>query len=274
LTTSREPIRLEPLFLGKIWGDTELEPWFPATGTKIGEVWFRAPGEPLPILVKFVFTSERLSVQVHPGDEYARANENSPGKTEMWHVLRSKPGASVALGLRKAIDRDGLREAARSGEIEHMLDWLPVQPGDTIFVPAGTIHAIGPGLVLCEIQQQSDVTYRLYDYGRPRELHLDKAIDVAITSSYVAQSEPAPAADGARRLAACPYFVTDAIELPVARSYEPYEGRMNLLIMIEGSGRIARQPFAAGEVWLVPAQCEPFRLEPAVPCRLLRTYVP
>ena len=115
--------------------------------------------------MKLLFTSERLSVQVHPDD-----GEDGPrGKTEMWHILEAEPGAAIALGFREPITRERLREATRTGEIERLLNWMPVKAGETYFTPAHTVHAIGAGIVLCEIQQNSDVTYRLWDYGRPRE---------------------------------------------------------------------------------------------------------
>ena len=116
---------------------------------------------------------------MHPDDEFAARTKNSRGKTEMWHILRADPGAQIALGFRRPITPERLRGASISGEIEQLLHWVDVQPGQTFFTPAGTVHAIGAGIALCEIQQHSDVTYRLYDYGRPRELHLDKAADVS-----------------------------------------------------------------------------------------------
>ena len=167
------PLRLTPSFREKIWGSTRLEPWFPNSERKIGEVWFEGVDH-LPLLIKFLFTSEKLSVQVHPDDDYARVHHDSRGKTEMWHILAAEPGARIAAGFREPITTDQLTAAALSGEIEDLLAWFEAMPGDTFFIPAGTVHAIGAGLVLCEIQQHSDVTYRLYDYGRPRELHLDQ----------------------------------------------------------------------------------------------------
>src|ERR1700686_4222876 len=134
--------RLTPRFLEKIWGSVQLEPWFANTGQRIGEVWFERP-EPLPLLVKFLFTSENLSVQVHPGDEYAALHHQSRGKTEMWHILASKPGARIAAGFREPISAERLRAAAESGEIEDLLEWHDAHPGDTFFIPAGTVHAIG-----------------------------------------------------------------------------------------------------------------------------------
>jgi len=269
-----EPLPLTPSLREKIWGATETSPWFPRSGLRIGEVWFLSEREPLPILVKFIFTSDKLSVQVHPDDAYGQAHENSPGKTEMWHVLRAEPGAAIAVGLQREISREALREAAVSGEIESLLNWIPVQPGDTIFVPARTIHAIGAGIALCEIQQQSDVTYRIYDYGRARELHLDRGIEVASLSTHPGKSVPSPLAQGEWRLAACPYFVTDLIELASPRRFSPAGRRSQILTVLEGSGNLGSSPFGPGQAWLVPPEADDFPVQPESKARLLRTYLP
>src|ERR1035437_10257329 len=167
--------KLTPAIYDKVWGSPLTEPWLAnPERRKIGEIWFAAP-EAMPILVKFLFTSERLSVQVHPDDVYARSHGNSCGKTEMWHILRADPDATAALGPREAVSKEFVGAAALNGMIVDLLQWVPAHAGDTFFVPAGTIHAVGGGLVLCEIQQFSDVTYRLFDYRRQpeRPLHLD-----------------------------------------------------------------------------------------------------
>lgn len=259
--------QLAPSFREKIWGSTHLAPWFPDSGDKIGEVWFQADPQ-LPILVKFLFTSDRLSVQVHPDDNYAARRENSRGKTEMWHILRTEPGAAIAAGLRRAVSTDELKRLSASGEIEGLLNWIPVRPGDTIFIPAGTIHAIGGGVALCEIQQHSDVTYRLYDYGRPRELHLDKAADVSVAGPY----EPVTPPPGF--LARCPHFATQELQIDRAMTYEPDPRRFHLLIAIEGEGQIGGEALRPGQVWHVSNAAESFRIEPDAAIRLLRTYVP
>lgn len=238
-------------------------PWYPTSSDKIGEVWFEAD---LPILVKFVFTSDRLSVQVHPDDEFAAAHEKSRGKTEMWYVLRAEPGARIALGLRQAISRERLRESALSGEIEELLNWVDVTAGDAFFVPAGTVHAIGGGLALCEIQQYSDITYRLYDYGRPRELHLDKALQVASTEA----SSPEPVVLPID----CKYFHTELAKTASPLRYTPEPGRFHLLIFVSGSGHIAEQPFREGETWMVPRGAVPFLIQPDEPVKFLRTWAP
>lgn len=259
----QQPVRLPTRFLEKVWGATDLAPWYPAPEKKIGEVWFEAD---LPLLVKFVFTSGRLSVQVHPNDAFARKHENSLGKTEMWYVMRADPGARLAIGFRESISRERLRETALSGEIESLLNWIEVQAGDAFFIPAGTVHAIGGGLALCEIQQHSDVTYRLYDYGRPRELHLDQAIEVSSTEAGVAKSVMLPID--------CEYFHTELDRTASSLLYKPERERFHLVIFLSGMGTIAGRPFREGEAWLVPAGTEPFEIAPTDPMKFLRTWVP
>ncbi|HEX8526869.1 class I mannose-6-phosphate isomerase [Allosphingosinicella sp.] len=178
-------MKLQPRLVEKPWGRTGLGAFRIAGGGRLGEVWFGSPGErELPLLVKHIFTSEALSVQVHPDDVQARARGHSSGKNESWYIVDAEPGAAVALGLRGEVPADRLRSAALDGSIVGMLSWKGVRPGDYFHVPAGTIHAIGPGISLIEIQQPSDVTYRLYDHGRPRELHLDEALAVADRRAY------------------------------------------------------------------------------------------
>lgn len=158
-------------------------------GGKIGEIWFlpdRTAGD-LPLFIKYLFTSERLSVQVHPDDRHARVRGLAMGKNECWYITDAAPDAVIGLGTRVPLSAEALREAALSGEIEALLDWKPVKAGEFYAVPAGTIHAIGAGITLVEFQQNVDVTYRLYDYGRPRELHLDDALAVADAMPYKAE---------------------------------------------------------------------------------------
>ncbi len=258
------PVRLPTRFLEKVWGATDLLPWYlNSDKKKIGEVWFEAD---LPLLVKFVFTSEALSVQVHPNDEFAAAHENSRGKTEMWYILRADPGARLAIGFREAISAERLREAALSGEIEQLLHWIEVEAGDAFLVPAGTVHAIGAGLAICEIQQYSDITYRLYDYGRPRELHLDKGVQVALTAANDTQSVMLPID--------CQYFHTELAMTASPLLYKPEPGRFHLLMFVSGMGKIAGQPLREGEAWLIPAGCAPFSIEPEGPVKFLRTWIP
>jgi len=258
------PVRLEPSFHERVWGAKVLGPWYPDAKKPTGEVWFPS-GD---LLVKFIFTADRLSVQVHPDDDYAMRVEGSPGKTEMWYVLRAEPGAEIATGFRQSVTREQVREAALSGEIEDMLQWWPVQAGDVFFIPAGTVHAIGGGLVLCEIQQNSDLTYRLYDYGRPRPLHLDKALDVATLGPHPGPSRAA----GAGRLAECPYFTADLRVVTAPEDYTAESG--SLLIVLDGCGSLATQPVQTGQVWLTPPGALPARLCPTGWLLLLEIFPP
>jgi mannose-6-phosphate isomerase len=261
--SDNQPVRLPTRFLDKTWGTTDLLPWYPVSDKKIGEVWFEAN---LPLLVKFVFTSERLSVQVHPDDDFAGVHEDSRGKTEMWYVMRADPGARVAIGLRESVGRERLREAAISGEIDRLLNWFEVQAGDAFFLPAGTVHAAGGGLAICEVQQNSDITYRLYDYGRPRELHLDKALQVASTEALSAKSVMLPID--------CKYFHTELARTTSKLLYKPEPERFHIVVFVSGMGTIAGQQFREGEAWLIPPGGQPFDIEPANPVKFLRTWIP
>lgn len=171
------PVRL----VEKPWGvDALPAPFTAVPGQRIGEIWFEPPPELPSILIKYIFTSEKLSVQVHPDDAQARAaGAGDGGKDECWLVIHAEPGAVLGVGFDHEIDAATMRAAALDGSIEQLLTWFPVQPGDFFQIPAGTVHAIGAGVGLIEIQQNSDITYRLYDYGRPRPLHLDAGIAVA-----------------------------------------------------------------------------------------------
>jgi mannose-6-phosphate isomerase len=227
-------------------------------------VWFPA-AETASLLIKFIFTSENLSVQVHPSDAYALLHENSRGKTEMWHILDAKPGASIALGFRERITREQFEEALRQKQVEELLNWVPARAGDSFFAPAGTVHAIGAGITLCEIQQNSDVTYRLYDYGRPRELHLDRGLAVSNFEPY----------DGKRKLPiTCEYFTAEALALQHTESVHGGHGRERYLITLEGEGLIGGERYRAGEVWQFNNDCQAIEIEPVEPTRMLRATAP
>lgn len=237
-----------------------MSPWFLDAAEKIGEVWFEPPSD-VPLLIKFLFTTENLSVQVHPEDEYAREHHNgSNGKTEMWYILRTDPGAKIALGLRQGLTADQLRAASLSGEIMDLLNWVEVQPGDMYFAPAGTVHAIGAGIALCEIQQISDVTYRLYDYGRDRELHLDRGVAV---SNLVAHEH----AD----LSKCPYFRTSVVEVSGTTTLHSPQAPA-ILICVAGEGLLDGQPYGPGEAWRLDETSA--LVEASADSRFLLTYVP
>lgn len=167
----------------KVWGRDQLPaPFATPADKRIGEIWFEPPEEMSDLLVKYLFTSEKLSVQVHPGADNALEGED--GKEECWLVLDAEPGARLAIGFGDEISSEAIGAAARDGSIEELLTWHEVKPGDIYHLTPGTVHAIGPGLSLVEIQQNSETTFRLYDYGRPRELHLDRALAVAKGESY------------------------------------------------------------------------------------------
>jgi mannose-6-phosphate isomerase len=265
MTSGSKTRRIEPVFLPKIWGSPRVAPWFepqsgqcPAEppGDPIGEVWFSSRD----LLIKFLFTSAALSVQVHPDDGYARLNHNSTGKTEMWHILRADPGARVALGFKQPVTPDRMMSAAKSGEIMDLLNWIEVHPGDTYFVPAGTVHAIGAGLALCEVQQNSDITYRLFDYGRNRELHLREAKDVARTGVHPGQCFPRDMGNGVELLVECPYFRTYRTVAKQPVRFAPrFETRF--LVVLEGSGRVNGLTASPGHVFEAPESHEWF-IEP------------
>ena len=250
--------RIAPSFQEKIWGSTGLYPWFPEPQQKIGEVWFNSPRLPL---IKFLFTTERLSVQVHPGDAFARDNENSNGKTEMWHILRAAPAAKVAAGFREPVTAEEVRASALSGTIEALLNWIVVRPGDTLFIPAGTVHAIGAGLALCEIQQHSDITYRIFDYGRQRDLHLEKAMRVSGFGSCMARTHLP---------VRCPHFHTERIEVRDEVHKEAVD-RPTGLIVLNGEGLLNQEPFFPGEVYELGAGEQ---LSIRGSATLLRTFIP
>jgi mannose-6-phosphate isomerase len=200
-------MKLERRYVEKPWGRTQLPATFGSTtGKRIGEIWFTGAGDQ-ELLVKYLFTSERLSIQVHPSDEEARARGLPRGKSECWYILDAEPGATLGLGLKREVSRDELRAAALDGSIEELIDWRPVVRGDFYTVPSGTIHAIGGGISLLEIQQNADVTYRLYDYGRPRVLHLDDAIAVARAGPYTNALAQHLSGDGQATLVDGPHFV-------------------------------------------------------------------
>jgi mannose-6-phosphate isomerase len=216
---------------------------------KIGEIWFEPPDRrALPLLVKQIFTSGKLSVQVHPDDAQARARGLPNGKSECWYVLDAEPGALLGLGFREQIGKDRLRAAARDGSIEALLDWRPVRRGDFFYVPAGTVHAIGAGLSLIEVQQPSETTYRLYDYGRPRALHLDDAVDVADTGPCPAACRTHVEGDADRVLVDGPHFTL--IHIADGKA-EALADRQRWAMPLSGSVRCGDAVAAAGDCLLV-----------------------
>lgn len=229
----------------KVWGRDRLPPPFAApAGKRIGEIWFEPPLELPGVLAKYLFTSETLSVQVHPSDE--GAPEGGRGKDECWLVLDAEPGASLAIGFDAPVSRERMRAAALDGSIVDLLTWHPVRAGDFFYLPAGTVHAIGPGVSLIEIQQNSDLTYRLFDYGRPRELHLDRAIAVASGAPHDPRHRRSIGERGAATLVEGPHFRLDRLAgEPDAAVAARYAGPL-LVLSIEGSISLGGETIEAG----------------------------
>jgi mannose-6-phosphate isomerase len=327
------PVRLEPVFDPRPWGTRTLLPLYPEkiglresigeawltgnqckfadgpfAGKKLGEVWPQVPAEwagtalanekTFPLLVKFLFTEDKPSVQVHPHDEYAarhEADKGGRGKTEMWYVVSARKGAEVLVGLKPGVTRESFRKSIEDCTAENNLARIPMQADDAVFVPAGTAHTIGGGLVLCEIQQHSDLTYRVYDYdrrdaqGNPRTLHVDKALDVIKFGKQVGgKLDPVTIERGPiteTYLVSCSYFATERwdFHLPIGSATVPEH--FDLLIFLAGSGRLEwghasagvggeSAPFSASQLWLLPAALGNYKIVPENRTALLRTYVP
>ena len=239
--------RLPTLMVEKVWGRDALpSPFAAPEGKRVGEIWFEPPPELPQLLVKYLFTSEKLSVQVHPSDAQALAGED--GKEECWLVLDAEPGAKLAIGFNEPLTPQQIEAAARDGSIEELLTWHAVAAGDIFYLPAGTVHAIGPGLSLVEVQQNSDTTFRLYDYGRPRELHLERALAVAQGSPYPAKHRSSVAERG-QVLVDGAHFRLDRIEgVPDAATASSYPGAL-LALPLSGAlaTRDGKEKAAAGE---------------------------
>lgn len=209
IAASFRPRQLPTRMVEKVWGRAVLPAPFAApAGQQIGEIWFEPPPEVPQVLVKYLFTSEKLSVQVHPSDDNALPGE--AGKEECWLVIDAEPDARLAIGFARDFGPEEIAAAALDGTIEQLLAWHPARAGDLFYLPAGTVHAIGPGLSLVEVQQASETTFRLYDYGRPRELHLERALAVAEGVPYAACHRRS-IADGSV-LVDGPHFRLDRIE--------------------------------------------------------------
>ncbi|WP_339691698.1 class I mannose-6-phosphate isomerase [uncultured Parasphingorhabdus sp.] len=223
------------------------------SGRKIGEIWFEAPKTITPqLMTKYLFTSEKLSIQVHPNDRQARRLGLPHGKAECWYILDAKPDAVLGLGLKKPVSATKLRTAAILGEIEQLIEWKPTQKGDFYYVPPGTIHAIGPGISLVEIQQNIDVTYRIYDYGRPRELHLEEAMAAVKLSSYDPKYSLEIPADKSTRLpvgAAFELFQIIGTDDQILSQTASKEWQV---IPLEGSTNVRGKLIKAGECGICP----------------------
>lgn len=323
-----EPVltRIEPFFSPRPWGARSLAPLFPEkiglqeplgeawltaqesrvangpfAGMSLGEAWRGMPLEwrgtrsgrypDFPLLAKFLFPSDKLSIQVHPDDSYASQHEQAAGgrgKTEMWHIVCAKPGAELLLGLKPGVTRKQFVQRVEQNSVEELFQRWPVQAGETYFVEAGTQHAICPTMVVCEVQEYSDLTYRVYDYGRvdasgkPRALHLEKALEVTRfegTRSGKISPLPLYSPDASKHLlVACEFFAIEHWSCDRTTSIEGDPAEFQLLIVLQGSGTVhdseSGEPFRPGQAWFVPASSDMALLQPSTPTRLLRVTVP
>lgn len=269
-----EPFRIAPLFVNRVWGWTDLNPWFAQTAQAdpIGEVWLTGDecvaktgpwaGRKLggiceqnpdlmlgpsthvkgsPLLIKVLFAREKLSVQVHPDDAMARKYGFPRGKTECWYALAADPGARVACGLKPGVTAETVRAAIADGSLEKDLNVIPIDAGDMIFVDSGTVHAVWPGSVILETQQNSDITYRMFDYGRPRELHIEKSLEAMRLSTHAGKVEPSAMPDRTILLDA-EYFRIERIAVEhsltgaALRTTDEGEPRLSYLFAATGAG--------------------------------------
>jgi len=320
------PTRIEPIFSPRIWGARSLAPIYPEksnlleplgeawltgiackiaigpyAGKTLGEAWAEMPAEwrgrqlataaDFPLLVKFIFPTDKLSIQVHPDDAYASKHEMAAGgrgKTEMWYVVSANSGAQVLVGLKPGVDKRSFQEGLARQTLEDLFEVVPVHSGDTLFVPAGTPHTIGPRMVICEVQEYSDLTYRVYDYGRvdahgkARELHIEKALEVTNFGRRARGKITALAlpADGATRslLTACRFFAAERWDCSEQCELPLDEERFELLVILDGAGTLSWPESAAryhrGECWLVPARLGRIEVRPEAPTSFIRTWVP
>jgi mannose-6-phosphate isomerase len=274
------PLVLRPVLKQRVWGVERLPAWYPQPepGQPVGEAWltaeecvaadgaaaghrlselaqhdptaFAADADGFPLLIKMLFPREKLSVQVHPNDAEAQALGHPRGKTECWYIVAAEPGATVAVGLREPLSPQQVREAISDGSIEHKLRQISVKAGDMVYVPAGTIHAILPGVTILETQEYSDITYRLYDYGRPRELHLEQGLAALRSSSEAGLVTPMQM-EGFVRLVTSPYFAVDRfclngeVELGGA-------GTLQILVALAEGCSLGARALPAGWAVVVP----------------------
>lgn len=306
------PFRLSPWFSARVWGRRDLRPWYSETGTEapVGEAWLTGPdsiaetgpfaGQRLreiveahpdtvlgpgpqaaaefPLLIKMLFPAEKLSVQVHPDDAQAQAMGQPRGKTECWYVLEAAAGAAVALGLKPDTSVADVRTAVAAGTLEDRLLWVPVQTGEMIFVDAGTVHAIGPGMVLLETQQTSDITFRLYDYGRPRELHLEDGLRV-MRSKTGAGKVGSLRMDGYTRLIAERYFTVDRYDLAAGQQARVMPDAPGCLAGLGGRAWVRAEGFEpvelrAGQAVVLPVGAGLVAVDTADGAGFVRCFAP
>ena len=296
---------MRPEFVERPWGVRDLAPVYPEhrRDKPVGEVWLTGDGnrvangplagrtlgelcrqygralvgesaretERFPLLIKFLFPREKLSVQVHPDDEAARRAGEACGKTECWYVLQADPGAQVALGLKPGVTREQLARAIQEVRAEELLNWVDIYAGEMIYVDAGTVHTIGPGSILVETQQNSDTTYRLYDYGRPREIHVERGLAATKESTRAGKVRH----DGAT-LVASSCFVVEKFALSETRCFEAAHAPQ-IFVALEGAGAIedaSPANFSRGQALVVPASVAQVRIRPNEGLKMLRMTLP
>jgi mannose-6-phosphate isomerase len=240
----------------KPWGVSDLQPWssVDGTGDAVGELWFERADKNAAIpalLLKLLFTSEPLSIQVHPDDTFARAMGMPNGKSEAWYIISAKPDAQIGVGLKHRVTPQQLRASIRDGSIVELVQWRPVATGDVIFIPAGTIHALGAGIVLAEIQQRSDTTFRLFDYGRQRELHEDNGVAVANTWPLRSAHNPTRPTGERTVLVASRYFVLERLELPEGSSWALLAEPETWILVLDGHAAIGLAALSIGQAVFV-----------------------
>ena len=240
------------------------------------------PRSEFPVLAKLLFANGQLSVQTHPDNDMAQTVQNGRGKTELWYVVASRPGARLALGLDKALDPEQLSQSAADGTIEDKLRWVPAVPGECVLVPAGTVHCAGSGVVLCEIQQNSDITYRLHDYGRngldgkPRELHIASAVAATKVHLRPKPTLPRESVRGpclVEHLGRCSSFVAELLTWEHPFVYSPDPRRCQLLACVTGAGTLNGIRFQAGDAFLIPAESSRFHVDGGA-VQAVRAYLP
>jgi mannose-6-phosphate isomerase len=236
----------------KPWGTTNLLPWngTSTSSEPVGELWFQRTDATAPdtaLLLKLLFTTEPLSIQVHPDDAFARSVGLANGKTEAWYILSARPDAQIALGLKHMLSSSQLRSAIADGSIVDRVQWHPARAGDVVFVPAGTIHAIGAGIVLAEVQQRSDATFRLFDYGRDRDLHIENAVAATVAGPAKRQSSPMQLDEARKAVVVDAHFVLEQVEFLPGSIWTIEVQKEAWLLAIGGSARIGSVELAPGE---------------------------
>lgn len=254
MTIDRASVRTIP----KPWGRLDLGPWASKNrqDSPVGEISFDHGEAEVPdrlLLLKLLFTWETLSIQVHPDDAAAKSMGMESGKSEAWYVLAAEVGAKVAVGLKRPLTQLEFRKAALDGSIESLLDWQAAAAGDVFYVPAGTVHAIGAGLVIAEIQQRNETTFRIWDHGRPRELHIDQAVAVARLEPASSRKLPRHITVERAELMSCPFFTFERLELPADTVWELTASRESWALVIAGGGRIGTLTATIGDGFFAEA---------------------